>query len=51
MVYYTLHLGETNRQKSRWKVRIYADEKALSFRLLFRRFCSLDNYLMMIIHW
>jgi len=26
-VYYTLCLGSVNHQKSRWKVRIYTDEK------------------------
>jgi len=27
LVYYTLYLGSPNCQKSRWKVRIYVDEK------------------------
>jgi len=27
MVYYTLYLSSVNCQKSRWKVRIYGDEK------------------------
>jgi len=29
MVYYTLYLGKVNRQKSGWKVRICAGEKAI----------------------
>jgi len=28
MVYQTLHLDKANRHESRWKVRIYAGEKA-----------------------
>jgi len=27
LVYYTLYLGSANRQKSRWKIRVYIDEK------------------------
>jgi len=37
MVYYTLYLGYDNRQKSRWKVRIYADENNWLF---WKRFCT-----------
>jgi len=29
MVYYTLCLGSVNCQISRWKIRIYADEKTI----------------------